>query len=533
MGVDFFIKRISLCLLIASNSYADNEDWVQNEVQWWNQQQKSFQKEFDQTSETLQTKTNSEFKLSEKYWEKIKPYFFQNNTYVGYCVLDAYNTKLPLIITKVRSRNAYSIAVDVNVYKDNIKDTVDLKICHTDDLLNGYDWTDSQSVRYDDSKCIYEMYFKLCPLNQYPKTNIPGILIPLETGIKKNISNPKLNKQLKDGMESIWKNTNNEAVWNKTDKKEEAEILQASTMKEIQSWQAWFKEALHALNGVNFDFKKYVINPVCTDKALKSIFEKHFGEMMAKEELAKQFNQKFVKLSETIGQMKNQEKELRAEIEALRNRILGLQTEKTPQSIAEENLEQPNYITKDGRKIGKLKRVEGDNILDAIKQYQDDDKNEKSNLSEESIKQMQEESRQKMLMKAQENMESSKRAEIERSKGVQQFGSNASNMTAEMNQLFTHSNDNEEFDPKAALKRIKEKDSLKKEPKKMESRNEPGKLQLDNGFKRNMEAIFGGFNDLDSEKKLPKKNLKTPGKLKINPAFEEKLKNDLGAERKH
>ena len=376
------------------------------------------------------------------------------------------------------------------------------------------------------------MYFKLCSLNQYPKTNIPGILIPLETIVRKSNFTNELNQQLKDGMESLWKNTDHEAIWHEANKDVEHEISQSSRTDEIKSWQTWFKDALNALKGVNFDFKKQVIDPTCQDEDLKLVFEKHFGEIEIKEELEAQFNQKLIKLSEAMDQMKDQERTLRAEIETLQNHISELQVEKAPKNLIEEKIEQPNYITKDGRKIGKLKRVDGDNILDSIKQYQDDSKNEKSNLSEESIKQIQEESRQRILTKAQENMESTKRAEAERAKGIQQFGSTASNMTAEMNQLFTRSNENEEFDPKAALKRIKDKDIPKEEPKKTQPQNKPGKLELDNGFKRNMESIFGGLNNSDSNPKPQKENLNTPGKIKIDPIFEEKLKNDLGAERK-
>lgn len=535
MNIALGTKKISYCLglfaFITIYTHA-NDDWVQEEIQWWEQQQESFQQDFNQITEKSKLKNTSEFKLTEKYWKTIKPYFFQNDTYVGYCVLDAYDTKLPLIITKVRNKNTYSIAVDVNVYIDNSEDTNDLKLCHTDDLLNAYTWADSQSVHYTSSSCIYEMYFKLCPLDQYPKTNIPGILIPLKTAVRKNNFTKELNQKLKDGMESIWKNADNESIWHEAHKDVEPEILQPSTTDEIKSWQTWFKETLSALKEVKFDFKKQVIDPTCLDEDLKFIFEKHFGETKITKEIETQFDQKLIKLSETIDQMKDQEKALRAEIETLQNHISELQSEKAPENLIQENLEQPNYITKDGRKIGKLKHVEGDNILDSIKQYQDDSKNEKSNLSEESIQKMQEESRQRMLTKAQENIESAKRAETERAKGIQQFGSTASNMTAEMNQLFTHSKENEEFDPKAALKRIKDKDIPKDEPEKSQPQNKPGKLELDNGFKRNMESIFGGLNNSDLNTKPQKENLNTPGKLKIDSAFEEKLRNDLGTERK-
>ena len=46
-----------------------------------------------------------------------------------------------------------------------------------------------------------------------------------------------------------------------------------------------------------------------------------------------------------------------------------------------------------------------------------------------------------LLTKAQENMENTKRAEAEKAKGIQQFGSTASDMNKEMNRLFTHSNE--------------------------------------------------------------------------------------------
>ena len=118
--------------------------------------------------------------------------------------------------------------------------------------------------------------------------------------------------------------------------------------------------------------------------------------------------------------MQAQEKELRTEIETLQNRIIELQTEKVDENGNEEKREkpaeeQPVYQTKDGRTIGKLKRVEGDNFLEAIKQYQDDSKNEKSNLSEETIKQLQEESRQKITTKAKENIEKFHRHQVRNS----------------------------------------------------------------------------------------------------------------------
>ena len=486
-----------------------DDDWTQGEIQWWEQQQEIFQQEFEPQKEESKQKNTSEFKLTTKYWEKIRPYFFKNNTYQGYCVLDAYNDPLPLIITKVRSKNTYSIAVDVNVYADDSQNVANLKLCHTDDFLNAYAWTDSQNVRYESSNCIYEMYFKLCSLSQYPKTNIPGILIPLKTSTPQNILTNKLNQQLKDGMKSIWENTDNEFILDEPHKEVVVETSQSSVTDEIKSWQKWFKDSLNAIKKVNFDFKKHVIDPICLDEDLKIIFEQHFGQTMIKQEIEERFNQKLVTLSETVEQ--------------LQNRISELQTEKAAETINAEKIidQQPVYKTKDGRTIGKLKRVNGENVLDSIKQYQDDSKNEKSNLTEENIKQMQEESRKKILTKAQENIESTKRAEAEKAKGIQQFGSTASDMNKEMNQLFTRSNENEEFDPKAALKRIKDKNIPKEEPKKTEYKNEPGKLQLDNKFKQNMESIFGGFNN-DSDKKTSKENSKTPGKLK----------NDLGIERK-
>jgi len=314
------------------------------------------------------------------------------------------------------------------------------------------------------------------------KIIIATLIISIIIGMGTN----KLNQQLKDGIKSIWENTDNEFILNEPHKEVVVETSQSSVTDEIKSWQKWFKDSLNSIKEVKFDFKKYVIDPICLDEDLKIIFEQHFG-----------------------------------------------QTEKAAETInKEKTIDQPPvYKTKDGRTIGKLKRVNGENVLDSIKQYQDDSKNEKSNLTEENIKQMQEESRKKILTKAQENMESTKRAEAEKAKGIQQFGSTTSDMNKEMNRLFTRSNENEEFDPKAVLKRIKDKNIPKEEPKKTEYKNEPGKLQLNNKFKQNMESIFGGLNN-NSTSKTSKENSKTPSKLKIDPAFAEKLKNDLGIERK-
>ena len=111
-------EKISFCLgiIITSGLYANGDEWSESELQWWNQQQEVFQQNFDNREQKPKSKVHSEFTLNENYWKKIKSYFFPKGIYEGYCVLDAYDTKLPLIITKVRSQNAYSIAVDVNVF---------------------------------------------------------------------------------------------------------------------------------------------------------------------------------------------------------------------------------------------------------------------------------------------------------------------------------------------------------------------------------------------------------------------------------
>lgn len=520
-----------------TKSNSEMQDWVQQETDWWDHQQQVLSEKIPQETPK---KNKSQFKLTAKYWEKIKPYFFKNNIYVGYCVLDAYNDSLPLIITKVRNKTAYSISVDVNVYAKDINNTRDLKLCHTEDLLNAYAWDDSQSVRYNSPECIYEMYFKLCPLSDYPKSEIPGILVPLSLETtKQKISDDKLkkskdlNKMLKDGMEAIWEKEQEEA-WDKKTKDIEIENSQILNSPEVIAWQEWFKGSLNALKAVTFDFKKNVIDPVCTEETFNTLFQKYFGKINQIETISQQaqqekeqFYQEIENLRVQLTQSENLEKELRAEIEKLKTDLSKTPTKSKTIDVIKTT--EPVYETKDGRKIGKLKRVNGDNILDSIKQYQDDSKNEKSNLTEDSIQQMQEVNRQKMLEKAKENIESSKRAEAERAKGIQQFGSTASNITEELNQI---SNGNEDFDPKEALKRIKNKNYIKKEPKEIKPNIEPKKLKLDTNFKQNMESIWGG--------KQPSKPIEnttegthkpTPRKIQIDPSFAEKLQNDLGAKR--
>ena len=72
---------------------------------------------------------------------------------------------------------------------------------------------------------------------------------------------------------------------------------------------------------------------------------------------------------------------------------------------------------------------------------------------------------------------------------------------------------------------IKNKDIPQEKPKQIQKQNKPGKLELDNEFKKNMESLLGGTKNSNSNHK--KENLKKPENQNIDPAFEEKSNKNL------